>query len=166
MTMAKFTTPYTPTPDRYRPATLNDEEDMTQQSDKDDCDINVIMQRYATTGQLPQVQAKWLSGDFSDITDFRDAQDRIIGAREAFNELPALVREKFNNDPGEFIEFASNPENIDQMREMGLATPKENPQTSNTPAPTPPQTQGTTNGNTSTNPPAGGAPVNPAQGAG
>jgi phage internal scaffolding protein len=48
----------------------------------------------------------------------------IIQAQEDFALLPANVRKRFNNDPGEFFEFATNPDNYDDMVKLGLANPK------------------------------------------
>lgn len=107
-------------------ATINSEESLTQQSDALDCDINLIMAKYAQTGQLPQVQMQALYGDFSDVGDFTDAQNRIIAANEAFAGIPAHIRAKFHNNAAEFIEFAQNPENHEEMVKMGLLdAPKE-----------------------------------------
>jgi len=38
-------------------------------------------------------------------------------------ELPAETRAFFQNDPFKFVEYCSNPENIEVLREMGLAEP-------------------------------------------
>ena len=50
--------------------------------------------------------------------------DLVNNATSSFMELPAKLREMFNNNPGEFFEFATNPENADQMVKLGLS---ENP---------------------------------------
>jgi phage internal scaffolding protein len=55
-------------------------------------------------------------------------------AEESFYRLPSKVRMKFDNDPLDFIDFASNPDNLDEMRELGLA--KEVANTQATPAAT------------------------------
>lgn len=114
-------------------STRFEDESLTQQSDLKDSDINVIMKRAATTGLIPATKREALYGDFTDIGDFRTAQDRITAAREAFNELPAALRKRFGNDPSAFIDFAQNPDNADELVKMGLAEPKE--KTDNTPTP-------------------------------
>jgi len=95
----------------------------TQQASKDEADINTIVRRFGITGQLPQGTRLPQYGDFSGVFDFQSAQNAIRRAQEAFNALPADVRDAFRNDPHEFVEFASNPENLDDLREMGLAPP-------------------------------------------
>lgn len=125
-----FTTPYTHDRARsFKVATVNDKPSLTQQSDASETDINVIVARYTKTGQLPQIQdgARW--GDFSEVNDYRSALDRITELKAAFYEIPAAIRDKFDNDPAKFCEFAENPDNVDEMVKMGLATPKENPET-------------------------------------
>lgn len=118
----KFTTQYSHTNQRSEfYGTENMEPSLTQESDRNETDINVIMERFNRTGQLPQVQMEAMSGDFSDITDFRDALDRVQAAQAAFMEIPAKIRLQFNNDPAEFIAFAEDPKNIDKLRELGLA---------------------------------------------
>lgn len=121
----KFTTPYSHNRDRsIFFGTNNTEESLTQQSDAEDCDINVIMKKYARTGQLPVVQLQPLYGDFSEVDDFRGMQDKIKAANDAFAEIPAHIRKRFNNDPQEFINFATDKENLPELRKLGLANPE------------------------------------------
>ena len=56
----------------------------------------------------------------------------IVQADQAFMELPADVRLRFNNDAGSFVDFASDPDNLDEMRELGLAI---NPAVATEPSP-------------------------------
>lgn len=37
-----------------------------------------------------------------------------------FDEIPAAIRQKFNNDPGQFIDFMQNPENIESIEALGF----------------------------------------------
>lgn len=116
----KFATAYTLPKDRSRPATINTEDTMTQQADANDTDINVIMARYNQTGQLPEVLTEPMFGDFTGTLDYATAVSAIRVAEEAFLEVPAKIREQFGNDPGAFIKFASDPQNKDRLKEMGL----------------------------------------------
>lgn len=98
---------------------------MTQQHMRDECDINKIMAKYEKTGLITHL-AKY-KGNYSDFTvlpDFQTAMNSIKNAEQMFLELPASVRERFHNDPGEFVEFATDECNLDEMREMGLAPKK------------------------------------------
>lgn len=106
-------------------ATLNTDATMTQQQFKDECDINNIMKRYTKTGEWSHLAKKvGRYGDFSNIGDYQSMLDTVIKAEETFMELPAMLRYRFNNKPGELIEFLNNPENYDEGVKLGLITPK------------------------------------------
>lgn len=98
----------------------------TQQHFKDDTDINIILKRNPDITQCQYVNHRGQPtyGDFSDVADYRDALDRVLEAQEQFDELPSGVRERFGNDPGQFLEFVLNPENKDEMVKMGLTVSK------------------------------------------
>ena len=51
--------------------------------------------------------------------------DQINQAKEEFLNIPSEIREKFQNDAGQFFKFASNPDNIQELRELGLANPEQ-----------------------------------------
>jgi len=106
----------------------------TQRHQQDETDINLIVKRYNQTGILPQSALQPLYGDFESI-DFQDAQDRIIAARRAFMLIPANIRSRFDNDPGKFVEFASNPENNDELVRLKLRDPPKDPVQAPRPAP-------------------------------
>lgn len=103
-------------------ATHNNEASMTQQSDAEETDINVILAKYGVQ-QFPQVTEKAEYGDFTTVSDYRTALDMVRDAQEKFMEVPARVREEFGNDPARFIEFAQDPKNLDKMRDWKLAPP-------------------------------------------
>lgn len=94
---------------------------LAQQHELEETDINVIVKRFGVTGMLPQRTLPPLFGDFTDVVDFREAQTKIREAQEAFDALPAEVRFRFGNDPAEFVEFATDEANIDELRKLGLA---------------------------------------------
>lgn len=108
-------------------------------SEQEACDINRIMARYENTGLLDHVnryQGRY--GDFSESPgDFHEALNQTIRAREMFMSLPARIRGMFHNDPGEFLDFATDPENKDAMQEMGLLPPAEQMTAEPSPAPAP-----------------------------
>lgn len=106
-------------------ATYNTEASMTQQADAKDADINVIMAKYQVTGQMPQVLMQPLFGDFTETPDYRKAVEIIREAEEAFLEIPAKIRAQFGNDPGEFIKFATDPANKQELTKLGLTKPPE-----------------------------------------
>lgn len=94
---------------------------MAQQHMKDECDINNIMAKYQKTGLITHVAKH--QGNYDDFTvmpDFKTAMDTMAAANEMFLEIPAALREKFDHDAGQFVEFATDPNNYDEMVELGL----------------------------------------------
>jgi len=95
---------------------------LTDQSGKDDADINNIVKKFLNTGQLPQMmQSKPQYGDFSDAPTYQAALNTVIHAEQQFSALSAHIRARFGNDPAQFLEFATNPKNGAEMISMGLA---------------------------------------------
>ena len=104
------------------------EETKAQQHMKDECDINVIVERFGLTGQLPADLKTPMQGDFTNVHDFQTALNLVIEARDAFMQLPANVRARFHNDPQEFLEFTSDEANRDEAKKLGiLVDRKEDP---------------------------------------
>jgi len=102
-------------------------EGKTKQSFKDECDINKIMARFQQTGLIDFVnnnQARYLD---CDGIDYQNAQNIVAQANSMFQQLPSGIRTFFENDPGQFVEFCSNPENLPEMHKMGLTSPDYNP---------------------------------------
>lgn len=104
--------------------TVNEEPSLTRQADALDANINTIVKRFGLTGQIPQVQVPPTYDDFGAVFDFQSAANVIRAAQESFNQLDAEVRARFNNDPGRYVDFCQNPDNIPEMRKMGLALPE------------------------------------------
>jgi len=109
----------------------------TKQSEKDKCDVNNIMAKYLRTGQITHLaRRRGVFADVSNVGDFREALDTVSRGRAMFAALDSDTRGKFGNDPGLFLEFASNPVNADELRKMGVLPPlNERPAASVEPAP-------------------------------
>jgi len=107
----------------------SDDPSLTKQSFKDECDINTIVRNFGVTGELPDNIRPPQYGDFTGIFDYQSALNAVIAADDAFMEMDAKIRARFHNDPALFVEFCSNPENLDEMRKMGLAVPASVPET-------------------------------------
>ena len=97
------------------------DETVTQQCFKDECDINILLAKFAVTGQLPENVRVPPYVDFEEAFDFQSSMNVIRAAEEAFNAMPAEVRGRFQNDPGRFLEFANDASNYDEALKMGLA---------------------------------------------
>lgn len=107
---------------------------LAQQSQKEDADINTIVKRFGLTGQLPENVRMPTYQDFDGVMDFQTAMNAIKSAEDSFMRMPANVRARFQNDPAEFVEWCSDPTNLDEARKLGLAPPKP---ADPAPAPTP-----------------------------
>lgn len=92
----------------------------TQQSFKEECDINTIIERFHLSGELPQVLRLPHEGDFTGIFDFQTAANAVRAAQETFNSLPAKIRNRFQNSPQLFVEFCTDEENRDEAIKLGL----------------------------------------------
>lgn len=93
---------------------------LAQQQFRDECDINVILERFNATGQLPVVPLNPEFGDFSGVYDYQSALNAVIAAEQSFDSLPARVRERFANDPAAFVDFCLDESNREEMRQLGL----------------------------------------------
>lgn len=105
---------------------FEDSPSLTKQSFAEEADINEVVRRFGLTGQLPPISGPPPQyGDFEGIFDYQSALNTVIAAQQSFAELPAHVRARFHNDPAAFVDYASNPENVQGLIEMGLAYPVE-----------------------------------------
>jgi len=93
----------------------------TDQSFKEDCDVNIIMDRFMKTGQISHLAKKQASyQDVSEIPNLLDAHISIKEAKEAFMALPARIRKKLHNDPLNLEEYLLNEENHEEAAHYGL----------------------------------------------
>lgn len=96
------------------------DEGLTQQSFREECDINVIVKRFGLTGELPENLRMPVSGDFTGVSDFQTAMNLVVEAQAQFMTVPAEIRERFNHDPAKLIAFLENPNNKDEAIKLGL----------------------------------------------
>lgn len=99
-------------------------ESVTKQADGPASDVNNIVRRFVDTGLLPQSRELPTFGDATIVGSLQDAMNMLIEAGEFFQELPAKMRERFDNDPRLFAMQAGTPEAAEIFREFGYL-PKE-----------------------------------------
>lgn len=110
---------------------------ITQQNEKDDADINVIVER-AKRGAVPPIgrDVAPMYGDFTVIPqDLREVLVQVKFAENLFMSLDAFVRRRFNNDPVEMLDFLNDPKNRNEAIKLGLVKA---PEVEITKAPEPP----------------------------
>lgn len=111
---------------------------LTRQEFADECDINVLMAQYEKTGVINHFNSA--EPKYYDLTEMPDtlmgSLEHMKNAEEAFMRLPAHVRREFQNDPLDFVIYATDPNNIGQLREWGLAAPEKPADALNQPGPT------------------------------
>lgn len=101
--------------------TVNDQPSKTDQQWKEDCDTNIILERFMKTGQLTHVART--PGIFADVSGVKDLLPSMImlqDARREFDKYPAEIRKKFENKPEKLIEWLQNPENKEEAIELGF----------------------------------------------
>nr|QJB19084.1 MAG: internal scaffolding protein [Microvirus sp.] len=109
---------------------VNDEPSLTLQQAAAECDINLIVERYAKTGSWTSEGSSPRGGspsfgDFTDVADFMTAQNAVIEAQAAFDSLPAKMRKRFDNDPASLLTFLGDPSNKSEAITLGLVDASE-----------------------------------------
>lgn len=118
---------------------ISDAPSSTDQSFKNDCDINSMVKRFikAQFGAGPNAKKmfeQWLMSTSNGQVDeniaidhridYQDAIQHIQRADALFMDMPSDIRKRFNNDPGAFLNFAMDPKNRAELATMGLLTPE------------------------------------------
>lgn len=101
---------------------------LTVQDEKDETDINCIVNKYAdgqkgiATLDLGD-SSQYAFLQFGDATlpgDYSTALELVSGVREEFYSLPAYVRAKFGHDPMNFINQLNDPATLEYLQQQGL----------------------------------------------
>lgn len=87
---------------------------------KKSCDVNEILKRYSQTGRINAMVKQPAFIDVSDVTEYQESLNIVIKAQQTFAELPAKVRDRFGNNPENFMEFVHEEGNEDEMIRLGL----------------------------------------------
>nr|QJB19135.1 MAG: internal scaffolding protein [Microvirus sp.] len=98
---------------------------MTKQSEMDACDIHNILKQHSPAGLAQLIAENTARGQYVDLPDeldYQTALNTVLEGQTAFATLPAKTRERFHNNPAEFLEFMADPGNQDEAIALGLAT--------------------------------------------
>lgn len=95
---------------------------LTQQSAKDECDVNVIIDRIKRGADIPNASPNPPRyGDFTAIpTDLRECLNIVRQADELFMSMDAKVRRRFDNDPAKMLDFLNDDKNRQEAIDLGL----------------------------------------------
>lgn len=89
-----------------------------QQNQKEEADINTIVNRFLKTGELQNIRNPPTYADLQEI-DFQDAMAQVNLAKRSFDALPPKVRDAFQGDPAKFLAY------VDHCLETGDLKPLE-----------------------------------------
>lgn len=101
------------------------EPSMTKQSFVLECDINNILKQYRATGIVTHISAQASQGMYADLPDSLDFQESLEVVRQAeaaFASLPSKVRDRFQNNAAQFLAFTQDPNNAQELVDLGLAS--------------------------------------------
>lgn len=115
-----------------------DDPSLTVQADAEQADINNIVKRFGVTGMLPYGSLQPIYDDLTAYpTDYHTALNLIKSADNAFMDMPANIRSRFDNDAGQFLAAIEDPNQHDVLRDLGLIPPSvESPDLSGSESPT------------------------------
>ncbi len=93
----------------------------THQSFRDECDVNVVMKRWANGGVLEHINNRTPQyGDFSNATSYLDAMHAVQEAQEDFARLPLEVRRLCHHRPAELLALAATEAGREALAAAGL----------------------------------------------
>lgn len=93
---------------------------MAKQEFKSECDVNKIVQLYRQGSPMP-VQVR--SGQFADVSempDYKTAVETVMEAEEIFGKMSMDVKNACGNTVAGFLDWVQDPDNKDQLIELGL----------------------------------------------
>lgn len=94
---------------------------ITDQSFKNVCDINQVMERFRKTGQLPNFPQKTpFYGSNIDAPSLTDAFNIVTTAHEMFYQLPAAIRKDMDNDPTRLEAYLADSSNFEKLAKHGI----------------------------------------------
>lgn len=108
-----------------------------KQEFKDDADINSIMRKFQKTGTMDHAKIYAAEYGFASPTDYHQSMNIITKAGNMFQQLPSSVRNRFSNNPADFLEFVQNEANREEAVKLGLVIAGDTPPGAET-APEPP----------------------------
>jgi len=105
-------------------------EGRTKQSFSDQCEINNIMARHQKGVAVTHLNQHGPNYGFATSHDFAESMRIVKTAQDMFNGLPSSIRNRFANDPAQFLDFVQDADNRKEGEKLGIweQTPEEPPQ--------------------------------------
>ena len=126
--MTKTNPNLTPRPRINSGITFDPSENMTEQSHKEELNINNILAKFQRTGVIEHIKEH--GPQYADVPaiDYREAMEIVTNSNSMFAELPSRARAHFDNDPAKFLETMQNPETkAETLHQLGLLDPSYTP---------------------------------------
>lgn len=99
----------------------------TKQAMRKESDINYIVARSRQVGHLPLPRREPIFGDISNVPSYVDAFNLVTAATEAFQRLPAALRDQLGHDPKNLFPFLADERNREAAEKFGLLKKRETP---------------------------------------
>lgn len=107
-------------PNRKAVYTENHLPSKTDQSKEPETNANNVVAQYYKNGTWPASRGPGIYADLSSVTDLMGAYETVQKASEAFDALPAQLRERLNNDPQQLITYLNDPRNDAEAIALGI----------------------------------------------
>ena len=107
-----------------------EDEGRTKQSFSEQCEINNIMARHQQGIAITHLNEHGPNYGFATGHDFAESLRIIKTAQDMFDGLPSSIRNRFQNDPAQFLDFVQDADNRKEGEKLGIweETPEEPPQ--------------------------------------
>lgn len=106
---------------------------LTSQEFKEECNINVLLKKYAVQAKLlgmplsdviPQPSAENF-GDFTNVEEFLNSMNRVSQVKGMFDALPSDIRQACGNDPANFLRMCQDEKNFKAFADRGIFNKEE-----------------------------------------
>jgi len=97
----------------------------TKQEFKGECDVNRIVDLFRKGAPLPVQIHQGQFADVSELGDYKTALDTVMEAEAVFKTLPMAVKERCDNSVAGFLDFVNDPDNAEDLIELGLVAKPE-----------------------------------------
>lgn len=95
-----------------------------EQQHKEKVDVNNIIKKYQQNLPITHLNRnRGVYADLSLMTDYQGMLDAVSQAQKAFNDLPANLRSRFQNDPEQLLNFLQDSKNKEEAIKLGLINP-------------------------------------------